>query len=83
VLGSGVAIVIMRVEGDGPSNRNAKNAIQDGQGVAWLTVPRQLDTPTTFPTEAPFSPALIMKSATSAREMEKPKRGRWSSCTRY
>jgi len=33
----------------------------------------QLDTPMTFRTEALFSPVLIMKSATSAREMLKPK----------
>jgi hypothetical protein len=44
---------------------------------------RQFDTPTTFPIETPFSPALIMKSATSARKIAKPKRGRWPSNTRY
>src|SRR5207253_5054670 len=43
----------------------------------------QLLTPTTLPTDVFLSAIPIMKSATSAREMAKPKRGRWPSLTRY
>lgn len=43
----------------------------------------QLHTPTILLTELRFSAILIMKSATSEREILKPKRGRWPSRTRY
>src|SRR6266436_8768054 len=43
----------------------------------------QLQIPTILPIEERFSTALIMKSATSAREILKPKGGRCPSRTRY
>jgi hypothetical protein len=43
----------------------------------------QLLTPKILPTDARSLTVLIKHSATSAREIVKPKRGRWPSRTRY